>query len=211
MTLDDAIAECPVLAIIRGVNPDEATDIAGAIYEAGIRAVEVPLNSPDPFRSIERLAQTFGDTMCCGAGTVLDPADVDRVADAGGRIVVAPNVSVPVIARALALGLDPAPGFATATEAFLALGAGARHLKLFPAVTYGPAHLRQLSAVLPRSTVVWAVGGVGADNLAAWRKAGAKAFGIGGEVYKPGQSVQETLRKAAELVGAARVLPTQVG
>lgn len=209
MTLDDAIAQCPVLAIIRGVTPDEATDIAAALYEAGIRAVEVPLNSPDPFRSIERLAQTHGDRMCCGAGTVLDPADVDRVAGAGGRIVVAPNVGVPVIARALALGLEPAPGFATATEAFLALGAGARHLKLFPAVTYGPAHLKQLGAVLPKRAVVWAVGGVGADNLAAWREAGARAFGIGGELYRPGQSVQNTLSKAVELVAAARALPAQ--
>lgn len=206
MTLDEALAICPVVAIVRGVTPEEAPSIAGALYEAGVRGVEVPLNSPNPVESIRRLAGEFGDRMACGAGTVLQPAQVDEVAKAGGVIIVSPNIRAAVIARALELGLDPAPGFATASEAFQALDAGARHLKLFPAVTYGPAHLRQLKAVLPKLAIVWAVGGVGANEMADWWAAGARAFGIGSELYKPGQSAQETLRKARGVVAAARLL-----
>jgi 2-dehydro-3-deoxyphosphogalactonate aldolase len=206
MTLDEALAICPVVAILRGVTPDEAPEIAGALYEAGVRAVEAPLNSPDPMESIRRLASEFSGRMACGAGTVLQPAQVDEVAAAGGVIIVSPNTRAEVIARALELGLDPAPGFATATEAFQALDAGARHLKLFPAATYGPAHLRQLEAVLPERAVVWAVGGVGANEMADWWAVGARAFGIGSELYRPGQSAQETLRKARGVVAAARAL-----
>ena len=206
MTLDDALAACPVVAIVRGVRPEEVVDHAHALFEAGVRGVEVPLNSPEPLFSIRRLAERFGDTMAVGAGTVLDVPSVEAVAEAGGRIIVAPNVSAEVIRRAVELGLDPAPGFATASEAFAALAAGARHLKLFPAATYGPAHLRQLKAVLPAEAAVWAVGGVGAEDLATWWAAGARAFGIGGEIYRPGQSPQETASRARRIVTAAQGL-----
>lgn len=204
MTLDDALAQCPVVAIVRGIRPDEILDHAQALYDAGVRGVEVPLNSPEPIESIRRLSEAWGDRMVTGAGTVLQAARVDEVAQAGGRIIVSPNTSCEVIRRAVELRLDPAPGFATATEAFMAIEAGAKHLKLFPAVTYGPAHLKQLKAVLPPEAVVWAVGGVGADDMATWWAAGARAFGLGGELYRAGQSPAETAEKAKTVVAALR-------
>lgn len=205
MTLDEALAQCPVVAIVRGIQPAEVCDHVQALYEAGVRGVEVPLNSPDPIASIRRLTEAFRDRMVTGAGTVLLPSQVEAVAQAGGRIIVSPNTAGDVIRRALALQLDPAPGFATPTEALEALAAGARHLKLFPAATYGPDHLRQLKAVLPSEPVVWAVGGVGAEDLAAWWSAGARAFGLGSELYRPGQSLAETADKARRVVEAVRV------
>jgi 2-dehydro-3-deoxyphosphogalactonate aldolase len=135
LTLDEALTACPVLAIIRGVKPDEAVDIGHALFEAGLRGVEVPLNSPDPIASIQRLAEAFGDRMVVGAGTVLSTARVDEVIGAGGKIIVSPNTNPAVIARTLANGLDALPGIATPTDAFAALDAGAQHLKLFPAAT----------------------------------------------------------------------------
>jgi 2-dehydro-3-deoxyphosphogalactonate aldolase len=206
MTLNEALAHCPVVAIVRGIKPDEILDHATALYDAGLRGVEVPLNSPEPLESLRRLTEAFGERMVTGAGTVLTAERVDAVAQAGGRIIVSPNTSCEVIRRALELKLDPAPGFATATEAFMALEAGARHLKLFPAVTYGPQHLKQLKAVLPPEIVVFAVGGVGAPDFADWWAAGARAFGLGGEIYKPGQSVAETADMAARVVAAIRNL-----
>lgn len=206
MRLEEALAACPVVAIVRGVRPDEILEIAQALFDAGIRGVEVPLNSPEPLDSIRRLVDAFGERMACGAGTVLEPDQVDAVGEAGGTIIVSPNTKPEVIGRAVALGLDPAPGFATATEAFQAIAAGARHLKLFPAVTYGPAHLRQLKAVLPPEAVVWAVGGVGPATMTEWWDAGARAFGLGGEVYRAGQTAAETRAKAEAIVAAARLL-----
>ena len=207
LSLDDALKACPIVAIVRGVRPDEILAHAQALYDAGVRGVEVPLNSPDPLDSIRVLAEAWGERMAVGAGTVLTPAGVDDVARVGGRIIVSPNSSPEVVARAVELGLDPAPGFATPTEAFAALDAGARHLKLFPAVTYGPVHLKQIKAVLPPEAVVWAVGGVGAGQMAGWWEAGARAFGLGGEVYRPGQSPAETAERAHRVVEAARALP----
>ena len=204
MNLDAALLECPVVAIVRGVRPDEVLDHAAALYDAGLRGIEVPLNSPDPLQSVRVLAEAFGARMVVGAGTVLTVSQVEAVAAAGGRITVSPNTDAQVIARAVALGLDPAPGFATATEAFAAIAAGARHLKLFPAATYGPGHLRQLKAVLPANVMVWAVGGVGPDNLAEWWAAGARAFGLGGELYRAGQTVAETTVKAQQVMAAIR-------
>lgn len=206
MTLDDALAECPVVAIVRGIRPDEALDHAEALYAGGVRGIEVPLNSPEPLESIRRLAEAFHGRMAVGAGTVLTAERVEAVAAAGGRIIVSPNTFPEVIRKAVALRLDPAPGFATASEAFAALDAGARHLKLFPAVTYGPGHLKQLKAVLPAEALVWAVGGVGPDSMADWWAAGARAFGLGGELYRAGQSVGETAEKATRVVAAARAL-----
>ena len=206
MTLDEALAECPIVAILRGVRPIEVLAHVEALYDAGVRGIEVPLNSPEPFESIRLIVQAFGATMAVGAGTVLTIEQVDAVAAVGGRLIVAPNTSSLVIRRGLELGLEPAPGFATATEGFAALAAGARHLKLFPAATYGPGHLRQLKAVLPAMAVVWAVGGVDASNLGQWRAAGAGAFGIGGEIYRPGQTREDTARKAREIVAATQAL-----
>jgi 2-dehydro-3-deoxyphosphogalactonate aldolase len=206
MTLDEALAQSPIVAILRGVRPEEVLAIAEALHGAGVRAVEVPLNSPDPFESVRRLTAAFGTRMARGAGTVLSSEDVQRSAEAGARFIVAPNADAAVIRRTVKLGLEPAPGFATASEAFAAIDAGARHLKLFPAATYGPGHLRQLKAVLPREVVVWAVGGVGVGDLGAWWEAGARGFGVGSQIYTPGQSADETAAKAAALVDAARAL-----
>jgi 2-dehydro-3-deoxyphosphogalactonate aldolase len=208
MKLSEALAECPVVAIIRGVRPDEVVAHAKALLDAGIHGVEVPLNSPEPLESIRRLASELGHAMAIGAGTVLSANRVDAVMEVGGTIIVSPNTETSVIRRAVELGLDPAPGFATATEAFTAYQAGARHLKLFPAQTYGTEHLKQLSAVLPPDAVVWAVGGVGSEAMGDWWAAGAKAFGLGGELYRPGQAVEETARNAARVVQTARALAT---
>jgi 2-dehydro-3-deoxyphosphogalactonate aldolase len=206
MNLAEALAECPLVAIIRGVRPEEALAHVEALYAAGVRAVETPLNSPEPLESLRRIVGGFAGRMAIGAGTVLTPAQVEAVARAGGRLIVSPNTDPAVVRQAVALQLDAAPGFATASEAFAAYAAGARHLKLFPAVTYGPAHLKQLKAVLPADATVWAVGGVGPDSLADWWQAGARAFGLGGELYRAGQSPAETAEKAARAVAAARVL-----
>lgn len=200
MKLAEALAECPVVAILRGVRPDEVVEHVEALYAAGLRAVEVPLNSPEPLVSLRRIVDVFEGRMTIGAGTVLAANRVDAVAEAGGRLIVSPNTDTAVIRRAAELGLECAPGFATASEAFAAYGAGARHLKLFPATTYGPVHLRQLKAVLPADATVWAVGGVGPDSMAEWWAAGARAFGLGGELFRPGQPSRETADKAARIM-----------
>ncbi len=204
MTLDEALAACPLIAILRGVRPDEVLDHAQALYAAGIRAIEVPLNSPDPLESVARLAKAFGETCVVGAGTVLSVAQVEAVFAAGGRLIVSPNADAAVIARTVALGMYSAPGVGTATEAFAAIAAGANHLKLFPAATYGPSHLKQLRAVLPQDVAVLAVGGVGPDTMRDWFAAGALGFGLGSELYKAGQSVVETSAKAARIVEVVR-------
>lgn len=206
MTLDEAIAVSPVVAIIRGVTPDEAVTIAQAIHDGGIRAIEVPLNSPEPLESIRRIVDAFQGRMAIGAGTVLSPDKVDAVRDVGGTFIVSPNTDVPVIRRTAELGLMPAPGFATPTEALMAVEAGARHLKLFPAVSFGPAHVKQIKAVLPPQVDVWAVGGVGPASMAEWWAAGVRGFGLGSEVYKAGQTPQETLRKSRMAFEAATAL-----
>lgn len=206
MKLAEALAECPVVAILRGVRPDEVVEHVQALYEAGIRAVEVPLSSPEPLTSLRRTVAVFEGRMTIGAGTVLAPDRVDAVAEAGGRLIVSPNADPAVIRRAVELGLECAPGFATATEAFAAYGAGARHLKLFPAITYSPVHLRQLKAVLPLDVVVWAVGGVGPDSMAEWWAAGARAFGLGSELFCAGQPTVDTSHNAARVMTSIQSL-----
>ncbi|MGH8298752.1 MAG: 2-dehydro-3-deoxy-6-phosphogalactonate aldolase [Steroidobacteraceae bacterium] len=194
----------PLVAILRGIRPEQVLEVGAALHEAGIGAIEVPLNSPSPLASVSRLAATFGDRCLCGAGTVLSPADVDAVHAAGGRLIVTPNTVPAVIERALALGLLVMPGFATASEAFAALGAGAGLLKLFPAVSYGPGHLQALRDVLPADVAVFAVGGVGASNLAPWRQAGCAGLGVGGDLYRAGHPAGEVHRRALALVAAWR-------
>lgn len=204
LDIETAIADMPLVAILRGIAPRDAVAVGAALAQAGIRIIEVPLNSPSPLDSIARLTQALGNDCVVGAGTVLKPDEVDAVAQAGGRIAVAPNTDVAVIGRAMALGLTPMPGIATATDLFMALSAGARYLKLFPASTYGPGHMKALRAVLPADARVLAVGGVGAAQMAEWRAAGAAGFGIGGELYRPGMAPEAVGEKARALVAAWR-------
>jgi len=210
MTLDDALAETPIVAILRGIRPDEIDAHAEVLHAAGVRVIEVPLNSPEPLESVRRLA-AWKDRLVSGAGTVLTPERVDAVADAGGEIIVSPNTDPAVIRQAVGRGLPALPGFTTATEAFAALAAGARHLKLFPASTTGSGHLKALKAVLPPEVQVHAVGGVGPAAFAEWRAVGAAGFGLGSELYKAGQTPAETAAKAEACVAAARALPPQPG
>lgn len=203
MTLDDALAECPVIAILRGVRPDEIAAHAEALLAAGVRVVEVPLNSPiAPLDSIAILARDFAGRLVCGGGTILSTEAVDAVADAGGRIAVAPNVDASVIARALERKLQPMPGFFTASEALAAQSAGARRLKLFPAGSTSPSHISALRAVLDAGAAIFPVGGVTAETLAAWSAAGAVGFGFGSEIYRPGQAPEMTHAHARAIVDA---------
>jgi 2-dehydro-3-deoxyphosphogalactonate aldolase len=194
----------PILAILRGVRPEEVVDIGAALIKSGVRTIEVPLNSPEPLKSIRLLRDSFGESCLCGAGTVLEPREVNAVYEAGGRLIVSPNTDVAVIQRALELGMSVMPGFATATEAFTALAVGAHFLKLFPASTYGPAHLRALRAVLPDTTKICAVGGVGVQTMAPWIDAGIDGIGVGTELYRPGSTPSDVGRRAAALVTAFR-------
>lgn len=198
--------ELPLIAILRGLTPEEAPEIGAALIEAGVRAIEVPLNSPEPLRSIEILACRFGARALIGAGTVLTPDEVRAVADHGGRLIVSPNSDTGVIEAAKHAGLISAPGFYTATEAFTALKAGADILKLFPAELAGPIGLRALRAVLAPSQRVYAVGGVSPQTLRTWRDAGAAGFGIGSALYRPGQTAAEVAHRARAFVTAWRAL-----
>ena len=192
----------PMIAILRGLDPDEAVAIGEALFDAGFRCLEVPLNSPRPLESIARLADRFGETMLVGAGTVLTPAAVDEVRAAGGRLIISPNANPVVIAHAKAQDLICLPGVFTPTEAFSALEAGADGLKLFPAEIAGTAGLKALKAVLPKTTPIYAVGGVDPGSIQTWRDAGANGFGIGSALYKPGVSADEAGRRATAFVGA---------
>ena len=200
--LNTQFAQMPVVAILRGVRPEEVVDIGEALYSAGIGIIEVPLNSPEPLTSIKRLAQAMSDRCVIGAGTVLTEVDVVGVAAAGGEIVISPNINLVVIERSLEAGLVPMPGWATASEAFAAYQAGARYLKLFPAATYGSGYIKGVRAVLPNDCKVLAVGGVGADAADEWLAAGVDGFGIGSEIYKPGHSAEQVYRSAAAIVTA---------
>ena len=201
---DRYLSECPLIAIIRGVTPDEVEAIGDALYEGGIRIIEVPLNSPDPMTSIQRLASHFGDRVLVGAGTVVDPAAVRRVREAGGRIIVSPDTNIEVIAASAAAGLIASPGYFTPSEAFAAIRAGATALKLFPAEAASPAVLKAQLAVLPKDIPILAVGGVKPDTMQPWLDAGAQGFGLGGGLYKAGQSAAATLEKARAYVAGLR-------
>ena len=204
MKFEEALAEMPIVAILRGITPATVLTVADALVSSGIRIVEVPLNSPEPLESISRLSREFSDRMVCGAGTVLDPNSVDLVHGAGGTLVVTPNTNPGVISRCVAKGMTVIPGFVTPTEAFAALQAGARYLKLFPAGPLGPAYLKALNSVLPKATAVFPVGGVGAADLSAWLAAGASGFGIGAELFRPGADAAEVHRRGTMLVRACQ-------
>lgn len=201
-TLENWFERMPVVAILRGIKPEVVVDVGEALYRAGIGIIEVPLNSPQPIESIKRLNDALGDRCICGAGTVLTEQDLEGVANAGGKIMVTPNTNAALIKRCIALGLTPMPGWATATDAFAAYHAGARYLKLFPAATYGPGHIKALSAVLPNDTKLLAVGGVGANVAAEWLQAGIDGFGIGSEIYTVGSSANEVFERASKVVAA---------
>jgi 2-dehydro-3-deoxyphosphogalactonate aldolase len=196
--------ECPLVAIIRGVTPADAEAIGAAVQEGGIRIIEVPLNSPEPLKSIELLASKFGDSMLVGAGTVLCTQQVLEVKEAGGRIIVSPDANADVIAAAAEAELVSSPGYFTPSEAFAAIRAGAHALKLFPAEGASPALLKAQLAVIPRDVPVLAVGGIKPDNMRPWLDAGATGFGLGGGLYTPGQSAVETLDKARAYVAGVR-------
>ena len=198
----DWLKRSPLVAILRGVKPDEVETIASALEASGILIVEVPLNSPAPLDSIGRLARRFGDRLLIGAGTVMSPGQVAEIAAVGGRLIVTPHADVAVTRAAKEHGLIAVPGFFTPTEAFALLAAGADALKLFPAEGTRPEVLRAMRAVLPPGTAVLPVGGIDAANMAAWRGAGAAGFGIGSAIYKPGDTAAAVAEKAKRLTAA---------
>lgn len=198
------LAELPLIAILRGITPEECAAVGPALAAAGFRLVEVPLNSPRPLESIRRLAEACGPSTTIGAGTVLRPADVESVKAAGATFVVSPNADGDVIRATVAAGLASGPGVATPTEGFMALEAGADFLKVFPAEQVQPAVLRAWRAVFPAGAWLVPVGGITPDNLAAYVAAGASGFGLGSALYKPGMTVDEIGRHAARFVAAWR-------
>jgi 2-dehydro-3-deoxyphosphogalactonate aldolase len=202
-----ALLDLPLIAILRGLRPDEAPAIGAALAGEGWRLVEVPLNSPQPLESIARLAATLPGVLV-GAGTVLHAGEVREVHAAGGRLVVAPNFDAAVVEAARALGMVCLPGVATATEAFAALAAGASGLKLFPAEAIAPAVVKALRAVLPARTLLLPVGGITPGTMAAYRAAGANGFGLGSALYRPGQDAATVAANACAFVSAWRAIPT---
>lgn len=193
-----------IIAILRGLTPAEALPVARALINAGIDRIEVPLNSPEPLESIRLMSQSLGGQATIGAGTVLTMRDVQNVADAGGRLIVSPNMNPELIRETRRLGLESWPGVFTPTECFAALAAGATGLKLFPADMAGPGGLRAMRAVLPPEASVLAVGGAGPHNFAEWLEAGAQGFGIGSALYKPGDSASTVAARANEIVAALK-------
>ena len=196
------LERCPIVAILRGVQPAEVESIGFALQRAGISIVEVPLNSPNPLQSIATLARCFGARMLIGAGTVTDAAQVVDVAAAGGQLIVTPHADLAIVRAAKQAGLSAAPGFFNPTEAFALLHAGADALKLFPAEVLGPAMLKAMLAVLPKSTIVIPVGGVDAQQAAPWLAAGALGLGVGSAIYKPGDDARIVEGKAQAMVAA---------
>jgi 2-dehydro-3-deoxyphosphogalactonate aldolase len=194
----------PLVAILRGLVPDEAEAVGTTLVEAGFSLIEVPLNSPEPFASIAKLARALPPEVVVGAGTVLDPADVGRLQESGGRLVVMPHGDPEVIRTAKAAGLACLPGVATPTEGFAALKAGAAALKLFPAEVMGPATLTAWRAVFPKATRFLPVGGITPETMGPWRTAGAAGFGLGSALFKPGMAADEVGRRARAFVGAWR-------
>ena len=202
--LNRYLAECPLVAIIRGVTPADAEATGRAIFDAGIRIIEVPLNSPEPLTSIRILADALDGQALVGAGTVLTVEDVQQVRSAGGALVVSPNTNPEVIAATVAAGMASCPGYFTPSEAFSALEAGADALKLFPAEGATPAVVKGQRAVLPKTVPLLVVGGIAPDNMGPWLEAGADGFGLGSGLYKPGQSADTTAARARAYVEGVR-------
>lgn len=200
------LEQSPLIAILRGITPGEAIEHATAIYDAGWRCLEIPLNSPRPLESIRLLADHFGDRMFIGAGTVITREDVTNVAKAGGQFIVAPNMDQEVILAALAENLDIMPGVMTASEAFNAYKYGARYLKLFPADSLGPSYIKALMSVLPKDAKIIPVGGVSPANLKEFAAVGCAAYGIGSQLYKKGMGVTEVEKNAREFTEACKAL-----
>ncbi|WP_312412853.1 2-dehydro-3-deoxy-6-phosphogalactonate aldolase [Pseudescherichia sp.] len=194
----------PLIAILRGITPEEAHAHVAAVIDAGFEAVEIPLNSPRWEESIPAMVKAFSDKALIGAGTVLKPEQVDTLAEMGCTLLVTPNINPEIIRRAVAYGMAVSPGCATATEAFTAIEAGAQSLKIFPSSAFGPDYIKALKAVLPPEIPVFAVGGVTPDNLAQWIKAGCAGAGLGSDLYRAGQSVERTAQQAAAFVKAYR-------
>lgn len=203
-TLAAHLEALPLIAILRGVRPDEVTGIAGALADEGFGIIEVPLNSPDPYRSIARLVEALGGRCLIGAGTVRRTAEVDHVAANGGRLIVMPHSDPSIVRHAKERGLEVVPGFATVSEAFAAAQAGADALKLFPAEAYPPQVLKAMMAVIGDGPPVLPVGGIGPETMAGYRAVGAKGFGLGGNLYKPGDSAVTVAEKARAFVAAWR-------
>jgi len=200
--LSPYLSPLPLIAVLRGITPEEVDAVGDALFAAGFRVLEVPLNSPRAFDGIGGLARRFGDRALIGAGTVLDVADVTRVREAGGRIVVMPHADLAIVRETKRLGMVCCPGVATPTEAFAALAAGADGLKMFPAEALPPAALKAWRAVLPKDALVFAVGGIRPDNMAAYWAAGATGFGTGSSLYKPGANADEVAKVAREFATA---------
>jgi len=204
--LKQALAACPLIAILRGIRPEECVAVGKALVKAGFTVIEVPLNSPQPAESIALLAHEFGARALIGAGTVIAPHQVEEVAQAGGGLIVMPHADANLLVEAKALGLAALPGFATPTEAFAMLRAGADGLKLFPAEANPPRVLKALRAVLPRDAPVLPVGSITVDNMGDYWAAGADGFGLGSALYKPGASVEQVAKAAAKFKAAIDVL-----
>jgi 2-dehydro-3-deoxyphosphogalactonate aldolase len=206
--LRDYLAELPLIAILRGLKPENAEGVGHALVEAGFRIIEVPLNSPEPFRSIEILARTMPRNVLVGAGTVLDPEQVNGIRDVGGRLIVMPHADLDVIRRAKAQDLICTPGVATPTEAFAALKAGADGIKIFPAEAIPPAVVKAWRAVLPKDAIVVPVGGIKPDNMKPYVDAGANGFGLGSALFTSSMSTEEIGRNAREFATAWQNLGT---
>ncbi|MGB9143172.1 MAG: 2-dehydro-3-deoxy-6-phosphogalactonate aldolase [Aestuariivirga sp.] len=208
MMFSEAVSGCGLIAILRGIKTSEVEAVGQALFEAGIRVAEIPLNSPDPFASIQKMGTAFNGKLVVGAGTVLSVQDVNLLKAHGGQISVSPDCNEAVIARAKELGMEPLPGVFTPTEVFAAIRAGATHLKLFPAEAASPVTVKAWRAVVPRHVRIYAVGGVTPANMQTWYDAGIAGFGIGSNIYKPGFTAADVARSAKEFVTAWRALKT---
>jgi 2-dehydro-3-deoxyphosphogalactonate aldolase len=203
------LERCPLVAILRGVTPESSLRVAQALFEAGIHIIEVPLNSPSPFDSIEKISAALGDNALIGAGTVTTPEEVERVQAAGGRLIVSPNCNPAVIGKTRALNMVSVPGCCTPSEVFAAIAAGADAIKFFPADMVPPTAIKALRAVLP-PTPLLAVGGIDSNNMEAYMQAGISGFGIGSSLYKPGKSLEAIRASAEQLTATVRAVQLEI-
>ncbi|WP_105384013.1 2-dehydro-3-deoxy-6-phosphogalactonate aldolase [Neorhizobium alkalisoli] len=204
MTFEEALKACNLVAILRGITPGEVEAVGETLIAAGWRIIEVPLNSPEPLKSIEKLVKRFGEQAIIGAGTVLTPSQVADVAATGSRVIISPNANPEVIRATRAAGMVSLPGVATPTEAFAAIEAGATGVKAFPAESIPPLIIKAWKAVLPKEIPVLAVGGVTPENMTAYSQAGAAGFGIGSSLYKPGTDLATIAERAKKFIEAMR-------